>query len=522
MRNRIGGVVLLAFAALAFAAPLARAADRPNILLIYCDDHAYQAIGAYGQHLNPTPHIDRLANEGMLFRQCLVTNSLCGPARAVVQTGKYSHLNGYYGNEFGEKFDNAQQTFPKLLQKAGYQTALIGKWHLDCTPTGYDYWDVLVGQGIYYNPLFINNGKHEKDAGYVTDIITKKTLDWLEHKRDPNKPFLLMCQHKAPHRPWDPGPRHVHDFDHTTFPEPPTLLDNYGGRGPAERGQDMTIAHTLRLGRDLKIGGAPRGMTPEQQRAWDSEYGPRAEEFRRLNLTGDALTRWKYQKYMQDYLRCIASVDDSVGEILDYLDKSGLAKNTVVVYSSDQGFFLGEHGWFDKRWIYDQSLRTPLLVRWPGHVKPASESDAIVSNLDFAETFLDIAGAKVPADMQGRSFVPVLEGHTPADWRTGFYYHYYEYPAWHMVAAHYGIVTKDYKLFYFPMYGYWELFDRNKDPHELTSVYARPRYAPVVQRLTAELHGLQQQYKDTDPNTVPPPIADFMKHHPQRWTQIMR
>ena len=477
------------------------AKSRPNILFIFCDDHAYQALSAYGHNINQTPNLDRIAKEGMLFKNCFVTNSLCGPSRAVVQTGKYSHLNGYYGNAGIEKFDGSQQTMPKLMHQAGYQTAVIGKWHLVTDPQGYDYWHILPGQGRYYNPPMIDNGKQVVHEGYVTDVITDVTLDWLKNKRDPNKPFLVMYQHKAPHRSWEPALEDLSLYDDRKIPEPDTLFDDYSGRGTPAHNQDMSIEKTMRMKHDLKVDFTPGAMTPEQKEKWNAAYDPKNEAFKKMNLSGSELVSWKYQRYIKDYLRCVHSVDRNVGRVLDYLDESGLADNTIVIYSSDQGFYLGEHGWFDKRWIYEESLRTPLLVRWPGVVKPGSQSEAFVSNLDFAETILDAAGVNVPDDMQGRSFVPILKGKTPGDWRDAFYYHYYEYkPGPHDVQPHYGVRTKNFMLARFPMVDEWELYDMRKDPKQLKSVYDDPAYADTVKQLKAKLRDLQKQYGDTNPD----------------------
>ena len=495
-----------------------RAAERPNIVFIFSDDHAYQAISAYGGPLAkiaPTPNIDRLAREGMLFDRCFVTNSLCGPSRAVVQTGLYSHRNGFYSNG-GDVFDGSQTTFPKLLQKVGYQTAIVGKWHLVSDPQGYDYWNILYGQGQYYNPPMNRMGQRVQHQGYTTDIITDLALDWLENMRDPSKPFVLMYQNKAPHRRWEPSLKYLHLFDDVTIPEPDTLFDDYAGRGEAEKTQDMTIAKTMDE-HDLKLI-TPGDLNEQQRKEWEAAYAPKNAAFEKAGLTGRDLVRWKYQRYMKDYLRCIRSVDDGVGRILDYLDRAGLASNTIVVYTSDQGFYLGEHGWFDKRWIFKQSLRTPLLVRWPGVVKPGTRDRRdIVSNLDFAETFCEVAGVPVPAEMQGRSLVPVLQGHTPGDWRKDFYYHYYEWPAVHNVRPHYGVVSDRYKLVKF--YGdvdYWELFDLEKDPEELTSVYDDPAYAATRKQLHTELDRLQKKLGDTDPEV---PLKELrrravLKSHP--------
>jgi arylsulfatase A-like enzyme len=494
------GVALHAavFAAAVLACGPAGAAEgrRPNILFIFSDDHAYQAIGAYGdpRKLVETPHIDRLAREGLRFDRCLVPNSICGPSRASVLTGKYSHRNGFYNNT-NSRFDGAQATFPKLLHAAGYQTALVGKWHLVSEPTGFDEWHILPGQGAYYNPPMIRNGRRVQHQGYTTDLITDFSLDWLR-RRDKSKPFLLMCQHKAPHREWEPALRHLgHDRDRN-YPEPPTLFDDYSGRGKAERDQDMTIDRTMNA-KDLKLTPPPQ-LTPEQRKAWDAYYEPRNAAFRRADPKGKDFVRWKYQRYMHDYLACVKAVDEGVGRLLKFLDDEGLADDTIVVYSVDQGFYLGEHGWFDKRWIFEESLRAPLLVRWPGVVRPGGVSAAIVSNLDFAETFLDAAGLPVPPDMQGRSLLPLLKGQEPADWRKSFYYHYYEYPVPHHVRPHYGVVTDRYKLvhFYIPDVDYWELFDLRKDPHEVRSVYDDPAYAPVVADLKRELDRLRAELKE--------------------------
>jgi arylsulfatase A-like enzyme len=484
-------------------------AKRPNIVFIFSDDHARQAIGAYGSTVAKTPRLDQLAKQGMRFDRCLCTNSICGPSRAVVLTGKYSHLNGFIDNK--SRFDGSQQTFPKLLRKAGYQTAIVGKWHLVSDPTGFDYWEVLPGQGQYYNPEFKTAAGQVKYTGYATDIITDRAINWLRGGRDKDRPFVLMCQNKAPHRPWEPPPKYLHMFDDVTFPEPPTLFDDYAGRASPAKEQEMTIARHMLLAFDLKV--APEAgddsqdarmwkqqmkrLNLEQRRAWEEAYGPRNEAFRKANLAGKDLTRWKYQQYMKDYLRCIASVDENVGRLLDYLDEAGLADNTVVVYSSDQGFYLGEHGWFDKRWMYEESLRMPLIVRWPGRIKPGSVDEHLASNLDFAETFLDIAGVSAPADMQGRSLVPLLKGESPADWRKTFYYHYYEYPQPHHVPPHYGVRTDGYKLIGYPKTDEWELFDLARDPHEMRSVYADPAYADTVRELKAELTRLRERYKDT-------------------------
>jgi arylsulfatase A-like enzyme len=467
---------------------------RPNILLIFSDDHATAAISAYQEerHLIETPNIDRLAREGVLFERCLVPNSICGPSRATVLTGKYSHRHGFYNNGT-RPFDSSQQTVAKLLQHAGYQTAIIGKWHLGSDPVGFDHWEILPGQGAYYNPPMIRDGDRVEREGYATDIITDLSVEWLK-QRDPDKPFLLMTQHKAPHRPWSPALRHLGWDEDRTHPEPASLFDDYGnGRGLAWRDQEMMLSEDYN-NTDGKLI-SPRRLSPEQQAVWDAYYEPRNAEFLKAGLTGQERLRWIYQRYMHDYLGCIKAVDENVGRLLDFLDESGLATNTVVIYSSDQGFFLGEHGWFDKRWIVEESLRTPLLIRWPGVAKAGSRCTRITSLVDFAQTFLDVAGQPEPPDMQGRSLVPLLRGNPPADWRNSFYYHYYEYPVWHKVRPHYGVVTDQYKLvhFYKPDVDDWELYDREVDPHEMRNLIGEDRYQDVVAELKQELARLRAE-----------------------------
>ena len=481
---------------------------KPNIIFIMSDDHAYQAVSAYRdrfQFVAPTPNIDRLAKEGKRFDRCLVTNSLCGPARAVILTGKYSHINGFYSNS-GADFDGSQQTFPKLLQLAGYETAIIGKWHLGSAPTGFNHWEVLDEQGQYYNPDFINpEGKH-REQGYVTDLITEKSLDWLAEVQKSGKPFLLMMHHKAPHREWEPNLKDLPFYRGAVFPEPSSLFDDYSGRGAAAHQQKMSVSLDMRMDADLKMWNDTTGadyartrgrMDPGQAITWDHFYDSIHRELNKLNPTGAELVKWKYQRYMYDYLSCIHAVDESVGKILDYLKATGLDQNTIVVYTSDQGFYLGEHGWFDKRFMYEQSYRTPLLIRWPGEIAPGTANRDIVSNLDFAETFLDAAGVPVPPAMQGRSMLPILKGHTPPDWRKEHYYHYYEYPAVHSVKRHYGISTDRYVLihFYYDI-DEWELYDLKKDPQEMKNVYRDPAYSTVKKNLKQRLNTLRIQYRE--------------------------
>ena len=473
------------------AAPFA-AAEKPNIIWIFSDDHSYQTIGAYGgrlKELNVTPNIDRLANEGMRFDRCYVSNSICGPSRAVLLTGKHSHLNGKKDNH--GKFNHDQPNFAKILQKNGYQTAMIGKIHLSGAMQGFDYWDVLIGQGHYNNSKFVSGNGTVKSKGYVTDVITDKTLTWLKEQRDEEKPFMLMMHHKAPHRNWHPHKRDMGRYADVEIPEPPTLFDDYKGRGTAANKQDLSIAKSMKMEGDVKLGGKYTN---------NSQYRKRNEDYEKNKPTGDDLTRLKYQLYMKDYLRCIWSVDESVGKVLDYLEESGLSKNTIVMYSSDQGFYMGEHGWFDKRFMYEESYRTPLLVRWPDHVKPGSVNQDLVQNIDFAETFLSLAGVEAPEDMQGESIVPLMKGETPADWRKSLYYHYYAYPSTHDVRKHEGVSENRYKLIRFygkdvPNGEEWELFDLKKDPQELNSEYANPEYTEEVARLKKELQRLRKYYK---------------------------
>ena len=496
-----------------FLATLSIAGDRPNIVFIFTDDHCEQALSAYDPQRISTPNMDRIASGGMRFNRCYVTNSICGPSRAVIQTGKYSHLNGFIRN--GNRFNGDQQTFPKLLQSAGYQTAVVGKWHLASTPQGYDHYDVLKGQGPYYNPPMITAGDDgepttRSHTGYTTDIITDKTLEWLQKSRDPNKPFMLMCQHKAPHRNWMPGPKYLNWLDDVTVPEPETLFDDYAGRTASAARQTMEIK-THMNSNDLKLTG--RGtLNDEQKKVWDAAYAAKNAAFEKAkaSMSEKEIIQWKYQRYVKDYLRCVKSVDDGIGRVLDYLDSAGLADNTIVIYSSDQGWYLGEHGWFDKRWMYEESLKTPLLARWPGVIKPGSINEDIVTNLDFAETFLDAAGVQVPSDMQGHSLVPLFKGTTPADWRTSFYYHYYENPGAHNVARHYGVTNGTYKLIHlYALEGRklndWELYDLEKDPNELNSVYGNPAYQEVQSQLSLELERLRKQFQVPEDENIGKP-----------------
>ncbi|MDF1814373.1 MAG: sulfatase [Verrucomicrobiales bacterium] len=478
------------------AIPVNGAEKQPNILFLFTDDHATQAISAYGENgltkLAPTPNIDRIAEEGILFRKCYVTNSICGPSRAVILTGKYSHINGFRKN--GDTFDGSQVTVPKLLRKAGYQTAIVGKWHLKSTPTGFDHYEVLKGQGRYYNPGLYTNGKMVSHEGYTTDIITDQTIKWLE-SRDKEKPFYLMSQHKAPHGRWEPAIRHLDWLDDVRVPEPESLFDDYSGRSGPAANHEMGIAD--HIGEKRLMLSYSSKFTPEQFKLFDGHFRPRNEAFLAANLTGKDRTRWHYQRYIKNYLRCVRGVDENIGRLLQYLDDNNLAENTVVMYSSDQGFYLGEHGWFDKRWMYEESFRTPLVARWPGRVAPGSVNDTdLVSNIDFPETFLEIAGAPVPDDMQGRSLMPLLQGETPGDWRKSHYYHYYE-SGGHGVALHYGVTDGRYKLIRFPepKYNTSEFYDLVTDPNEMESRYGDPVLAEEQARMEMELDRLREKFQ---------------------------
>lgn len=458
--------------------------ERPNILFIMSDDHAAHAISAYGSRINRTPHIDRLARDGMRFNNCFCTNSICTPSRASILTGTYNHINGV--TTLSTHMDGRLQTFPKLLQAEGYQTAVIGKWHLghggNHDPTGFDHWNVLPGQGLYHNPEMIDADGTRVHEGYVTDLITDMSLDWLKG-RDPNKPFCMLTHHKAPHRSWEPDEKHAHMYDDEDIPIPPTFDDDYANRSRAASEARMRIDRDL-TDQDLKEP-VPKGLSAEEEK------------------------RWKYQRYIKDYLRCIASIDDNIGRLLDYLDEEGLTDNTIVVYTSDQGFFLGDHGWYDKRFMYEESLRMPFLIRYPREIAAGTVNDDMILNVDFPCTFLEYAGISVPDDMQGSSFRSLLSGKTPDDWQTSMYYRYWMHGAHHNVYAHYGIRTRKYKLIFYYGDGLgqedatadiqppeWELFDLDKDPCELQNVYDDSKYENVVTTLRAELRSLQEKLGD--------------------------
>lgn len=461
----------------------------PNIIFVLSDDHAAHALSCYGSRINKTPNLDRVAVEGIRFDQCYCTNSICTPSRASILTGLYNHQNGV--RTLFDTFDGRQQTFPKLLRSSGYQTALFGKWHLghggDADPTGFDYWAVLPGQGVYFDPILYEFGEERHYAGYVTDLLTDMALDWLV-RRDDKRPFLLCLHHKAPHRPWEPNPKFANLYEADRL-EPPTFWDDYATRSHAAREALMRMEHLTPT--DLKVP-IPAGLK-------------RGEE-----------KQWRYQRYIKDYLRCIASVDESMGRVLDWVDTEGLIDDTVVVYTSDQGFFLGDHGWFDKRFMYEQSLRMPLMVRYPRLIEAGRSSSAMVLNIDLAPTLCELAGAEVPEPMSGRSLDQLFSGDAPAGWRRSMYYRYWEHNSGdHRVPAHYGLRTERYKLIYYYGRGLgatgassvdtppeWELFDLDIDPTEMRNVYGEPGYMQVTAELSGELAAIQNQVGD-DPDGCP-------------------
>jgi arylsulfatase A-like enzyme len=471
-------------------------AGRPNIVYIMTDDHAAHAIGAYGSRVNKTPNMDRLAREGALLNSVFATNSICTPSRAAILTGQYAHINGV---TMFNRFDGSRMTVARLLQQGGYHTGMIGKWHLGSDPVGFDRWKILPGQGVYANPVFYTATSDTTYTGrYVTDVITDLAVDFLAN-RPRNKPFFLMMHHKAPHRPWDPDDAHADHSAAQRIPEPVTFWDGYETRTDALRENRQRVATDLN-NRDLKLT-PPAGLQGQELARWflvRPDTVTTMRDGRTVTLTGEALVRWKYQRYMQDYLATVQSVDESVGRVLAYLDKAGLARNTIVVYTSDQGFFLGDHGLFDKRFMYEESIRMPFLVRWPASIRAGTKSDAMALNIDFAPTFLEAAGLPVPAEMQGRSLLPLLRRRTPANWRTSMYYRYYHDPGDHNTRAHYGVRTRTDKLIYFWKKDQWELFDLVNDPFELHNLYGEPGQEALTASLKAELARLKREVRDDD------------------------
>ncbi|QMU30431.1 sulfatase family protein [Adhaeribacter radiodurans] len=476
---------------------------QPNILIIVSDDHAYQAISAYGSKLIQTPNIDRIAREGVIFKKAYVTNSICGPSRAVLLTGKYSHKNGFKDNE-NSHFDGSQDTFIKQLKAGGYQTAWVGKWHLESQPQGFDFWQILPAQGHYYNPDFLMmDGSQKRIEGYVSDVTADVAENWLE-KRNPEKPFCLVVGHKATHRTWLPAPEDMGRFDNVTFPVPANFYDTYENR-EAARVQDMSVEKTMLMGYDLKMfpageeikDGTITRMNVAQRAKFDAYYQPIQADLKARNLTGHALTEWKYQRYLRDYLSTAASLDRSIGRTLAYLDNNKLTDNTIVIYLSDQGFFLGEHGWFDKRFMYEESFRTPMVMRYPGVIKPGTVSNDMVMNMDIAPTMLDAAGLPVPRQMQGQSLLPILKNKN-AKGREALYYHYYENGE-HSVSPHFGVKTSQYKLIrFYKRVESWELYNLQKDPQEMHNLYGQKGYAKITATLQNQLTSLINKYEDTD------------------------
>jgi len=491
-----------------FCQSLSYAQQRPNIVLIISDDHAYQAISAYGSKLMQTPNIDRIANEGAIFKKAYVTNSICGPSRATIITGKYSHKSGFKDNEHSS-FDGSQNTFIKELTKSGYQTAWIGKWHLETEPQGFTYWQVLPGQGSYYNPDFLMmDGSKKRIDGYASNVVEDVSEEWLD-KRDTSKPFCLVIGHKATHRTWIPDTADLGLFDNTTFPLPQNFYDNYAGRKAAAV-QDMTIAKTMIMGYDLKMfeneeaenkEGSIMRMNAAQRKKYDAYYQPIIADFKLKNLAGNALAEWKYQRYMRDYLATAVSLDRNIGRTLDYLDKHQLTSNTIVIYVSDQGFYLGEHGWFDKRFMYEESFRTPMVMRYPGVIKPGTENNNLLMNLDIAPTLLDAASVVAPDDMQGESFLPLLTKEN-AKGRKAMYYHYYENGE-HSVSPHFGISTGRYKLIrFYKRVESWELYDLQNDASEMKNLYGDKKYRVLTKKLKNELLQLINLYDDKEAKKI--------------------
>lgn len=491
--------------------------QQPNIIYIMTDDNDADAISSYNQKLISTPNIDRLAKEGILFKNCFVGNSICSPVRATILTGQHSHTNGIKDNR--TPFDGTKITLPKLLKQAGYQSALIGKWHLHSLPTGFDYWKILPGQGQYFSPRFINmNNETEKYNGYVSTLITTEALEWLA-KRDASKPFFMMMHHKAPHRNWIPELKWLEVFSKKTIPEPVTLYVDSAGKGAAFKQQQMSILNDMTLCTDLKIDpqylmnipelkpdtSEIRGYSslmnsiPEETRIKMKEiFAERGKILQQEKPGGKDLLKLKYQWYMQDYLACMASVDESVGQVLKYLDDKGLAENTIVIYTSDQGFYLGENGWFDKRFMYDVSMNTPLLIRWKGKIKPGTVNTSLIQNIDFAPTMLDMAGAPVHGSMQGLSLMPLITGKQKDVVRKELYYRYYEYPVDHAVLPHLGIREKRYKLIYFYTVNEWELYDLQSDPDEQNNLILLPKYKTKITRMKKRLQEVKKEYQDTE------------------------
>jgi arylsulfatase A-like enzyme len=483
---------------------------KPNIIYIMADDLTTQAISAYGgiyKDIAPTPNIDKVAKEGMLFQDVLVTNAICGPSRAAILTGNYSNLNGYYKNESGGKFNSEQWTFPQEFQKQGYTTGLFGKWHLGTEPVGFDsfkYHSSAGQQGHYWDPLFNENGIDVKEKGYATNLSTDFALTWLDATKTSKQPFLMILQYKAPHRPWEPDTKYETLWDDIEMPYPATFNDTYEGRELTAGDTEMTMEYFSR--RDMKLERPKDLKKGKESIKWDF-YGAKPGEIVQPDgMSNEEGRKWRYQNYIKDYLACVKSVDDNVGRVLKYLKENNLEENTIIVVTSDQGFYLGDHGFFDKRFIYEESLRMPFMVKYPGKIKAGSVNEDIITNIDFAPTLLELAGISTTQKMQGISFVPVLEGNTPKYWQDAMYYHYYEFPFWHHVQPHYGIRTQKYTLahFYYNI-DVWELYDLEKDPGQVNNIYNDPNYANVTAELKVKLKNLMIKFEDNKS------LVDFRK-----------
>jgi arylsulfatase A-like enzyme len=496
------------------------AAERPNVIFIMADDLTTQAISAYGdiyKDIAPTPNMDRLAKEGMLFQDVLCTNGICGPSRAAILTGDYSHKNGYYKNESGGRFDTSKWTFPQAFQQAGYQTALFGKWHLGTDPVGFDDYKFHAAagqQGLYWDPLYNMNGHEVKEEGYATNLSTDFAMNWLKADRKKDQPFLLLLQYKAPHRPWEPDRKYEQLWDDIEMPYPATFNDDYKGRELTAGDTEMTMEHLSR--RDMKLE-RPDGLKGREKIKWDF-FGTKNEEVvQPEGMSAEEGKKWRYQRYIKDYLACVKSVDDNIGRVLDYLDENDLTDNTMIVLTSDQGFYLGDHGFFDKRFIYEESLRMPFIIRFPQKIKAGSVNEDVITNVDFAPTLMEVAGVNEETEMQGRSFAAALTGDTPADWRQSMYYHYYEFPFWHHVQPHYGIRTDRYTMahFYYSI-DKWEFYDNDKDPDQVINRINDPAYADVINELKLELKALMKDY-DNDL-----PLAEYRKISDKDFGEIVK
>jgi arylsulfatase A-like enzyme len=496
--NKLFLLFCIVFATVLNAQSTDNTSKRPNIIFILSDDHATNAISAYSDRFKktaPTPNIDKIANEGAILKNAFSTNAICGPSRASIVTGKYSHINKYYKNYQGGNFDGSQWTYPKALQNAGYQTALVGKWHLSSKPQGFDFYKYHIDhgeQGVYWNPTYNENGKPVKETGYDTNLTTDFALNWLENQDD-SKPFCLLLQYKAPHREWSPDKKYENLWENEDFPLPSTFYDDYKGREKTAGDTHMTMDYLNRG--DMKLT-PPDSLTAKERGKW-LDFGNKPGEivYPNNDLKGDALKEWKFQRYIKDYLATIKSVDDNIGRVLNYLKENGLEENTIVIYASDQGFFLGDHGWFDKRFMYEESMRMPFIIRYPKVIKPKTVVNDVISNIDIAPTVLDFAGIKIPNDVQGKSFMNNLKGNTPKNWRQSMYYHYYEYPFWHHVQPHYGIRSERYKLihFYYDV-DLWELYDLKKDPLELNNLIDSKKHTALIEKLKKELYTLKDGY----------------------------